>query len=76
MPCEKRQQGKGCGNGRVRGAFLNKVFMVGFTEKVAFEQSLKGSEGTSGACGSKVVSAEGRVCSKALRSADIFRRKA
>lgn len=27
------------------GAFLKRVFMVGFIEKVAFEQSLKGGEG-------------------------------
>lgn len=26
-------------------AFLNKIFTVGFTEKVATEQSLKGGEG-------------------------------
>ena len=57
------------------GAFLKRVFMVGFIEKVAFEQSLKGGEGAICISGRRVASAEGTVCTVALRQEDVLGRR-
>lgn len=48
---------------------------MGLAEKVAFEQSPKGDEGAFEIPGRRVVSAQGTVCTKALRQENVVRRE-